>query len=247
VALQRRDLRILETVLARRAETLEVLRELEFRGLSRKRALNRLGELAGAGYLQRVSLEVLGAEGPQSVYTLGPKGKRALELRSLASEAIRYRRFNPILRDSSIPHQIATNRIADWLGAQLLPEHLLPAPSAEAARHRPDGMYEVAQSDRSGRAMVLLEVDMGHYSRARILGKVAAFLEHRRALAVLFACPNEQRATLVERTIRERYDEYVLERITVRTFEQLRAGARPIAYDEPLDPAPRRESVWTEL
>lgn len=191
VSLQKRDLFILETLVVRRAETLDELHRLAFGDRSRKRAINRLGELAAGGYLQRVSVEVLGADAPQSVYTLGPRAKRALELRSLASEHFRYRRFNPILRDSSIPHQIATNRVADWLGADLIPEHLLPAKDAAAARHRPDGIYQTATPDKQGRTAVFLEVDLGHYSRARIIGKARAFLEDPEARMMVFVSPTD--------------------------------------------------------
>lgn len=183
------------------------------------------------------------------MYTLGPKGKAALELRSLASETIRYRRFNPILKDSSIPHQIATNRVADWLGAQLLPEHLLPALDANGARHRPDGIYEAAQPDKSGRTLMLLEVDMGHYSRQRIVGKLAAFLAHPQARGIVFVCPTWERTAWIGRVIREEsHRDRVDERITLLTFEQIHKGWRPQTADgRTIDPAPHRDTLWSQL
>ena len=53
VHLMRRDLRVLELLVTRRAETLGWIHEQHFAGLSRKSALNRLGDLTAAGYLQR--------------------------------------------------------------------------------------------------------------------------------------------------------------------------------------------------
>ena len=240
IALQERDLFILETLVIRRAETLDELHRLAFADRSRKRAINRLGELAAGGYLQRTSVEVLGADEPQSVYTLGPRAKRALELRSLASEHFRYRRFNPILRDSSIPHQIATNRVADWLGADLIPEHLLPAKDANAARHRPDGIYQTATPDTRGRTAVFLEVDLGHYSRARIIGKARAFLDDPEARMMVFVSPTDQRADWLASTLRAEWGEHIMARIAPVTFDQLRAGSSPTTTSatRTLRPAP---------
>ena len=146
----RRDLRVLELLVTRRAETLGWIHEQHFAGLSRKSALNRLGDLTAAGYLQRATVAVPGAPGPESAYTLGPRGKAALELRSLAGEHFRHRRFNPTLRDSSIPHQIIVNRVADWLGADLTPEHLLPMKTKEQWRHKPDGIYPAQGAEVGG-------------------------------------------------------------------------------------------------
>jgi hypothetical protein len=67
VALQRRDLAILELLVVRRAETLDELHRRYFDGLSRKRVLNRLGELTTAGYLHRESVDLLDSPAPQSV------------------------------------------------------------------------------------------------------------------------------------------------------------------------------------
>jgi hypothetical protein len=245
--LQRRDLAILELLVVRRAETLDELHRRHFDGLSRKRALNRLGELAGAGYLHRACVDVFGHPEPQSVYTLGPRGRRALELRSLASEHLRYRRFNPTLRDSSMPHQIATNRVADWLGAHLVPEHLLPPKDVHAARNRPDGIYESDRPDALGRSIVFLEIDLGHYSRARILGKVNAFLETSEARLMIFASPTHTRAAWIARTVREAHGADVMARIDPMTFDAIRDGALPTDAQGEVRPAPEPDSVWSRL
>ncbi len=181
----------------RRAETLTWIHEQQFAGLSRKRALNRLGDLAAAGYLKRVTVTVPGAPRPQSAYTLGPRGKAALELRSLAGEHFRHRRFNPTLRDSSIPHQILVNRVADWLGADLTPEHLLPMSTKEQWRHKPDGVYRAHGADE--RRMVWLEIDLGHYSRERINGKVHAFRVDADAAHLLLVTHTRARADQLAR------------------------------------------------
>ncbi len=196
VHLMRRDLRVLELLVTRRAETLGWIHEQHFAGLSRKSALNRLGDLTAAGYLQRATVTVPGAPGPESAYTLGPRGKAALELRSLAGEHFRHRRFNPTLRDSSIPHQIIVNRVADWLGADLTPEHLLPMKTKEQWRHKPDGIYP-AQGVEGG--MVWLEVDLGHYSRERINGKVRAFRADPDAVHLLLVTHSRARADQLAR------------------------------------------------
>ena len=66
----------MEMLVVRRAETLTWIHEDSFAGLSRKRALNRLGELAAAGFLQRATVEVPGGPGPESAYTRGRGGRR---------------------------------------------------------------------------------------------------------------------------------------------------------------------------
>ena len=197
VHLTRRDLQVLEALVTRRAETLTWIHEQQFSGLSRKRALNRLGDLAAASYLRRVTVTIPGAPRPQSAYTLGPRGKAALELRSLAGEHFRHRRFNPTLRDSSIPHQILVNRVADWLGADLTPEHLLPMSTKEQWRHKPDGIYPALDPD--ARRMVWLEVDLGHYSRERIDGKVHAFRVDADACHLLLVTHTRARADQLAR------------------------------------------------
>ena len=203
----RRDLRLMEKLVLRRVATLDELHQTWFAGLSRKRALNRLGELASAGYLHRVTLAVPDAlDGPereQSLYTLGPKARTALELRSLSSEHFRYRRWNPVLRDSSMPHQLAVNRVCDLLSVDAVPEHLLPpAENRAAMQHKPDAIWERAR-DGARATKILLEVDLGHYSRQRIKGKVAAFAENPEALAMLIITPDAARADRVAGWVRE--------------------------------------------
>ena len=204
VHLTRRDLQVLELLVTRRAETLAWIHEQHFAGLSRKRALNRLGDLAAAGYLKRVTVTVPGAPRPESAYTLGPRGKAALELRSLAGEHFRHRRFNPTLRDSSIPHQILVNRVADWLGADLTPEHLLPMVTKEQWRHKPDGVYHALNPRQDThpsktRPLVWLEVDLGHYSRERIRGKVQSFHRDEEAGHLLLVTHTAARADQLAR------------------------------------------------
>jgi hypothetical protein len=160
VSITRRDVAIMELLVERRAETLDELAGRFVAAGSRKRALNRLGQLSTAGYLQRTKLPVPGFEDPQNVYTLGPKGKRALELRSPAAvELFKDRRFNPTLRTASLPHQIVTNRVGDLLGVRLTPEHLLGKRNDTSAV-RPDGVYLAGDED-SRRREVWVEVDLG--------------------------------------------------------------------------------------
>ena len=240
VALGARDVAILALLLERRVETLDYLHETAFTGLSRKRALNRLGDLARAGYLERLSVPLYGGDGRlESVYRLGPKAKTALVLRSAhGAEAFRGRRFNPTLRASSIDHQIITNRVGDWLDAQLRPEHLLtPAGPGDAHRHRPDGTYTAAQADAQGRATVFLEVDLGHYSRERILGKVKAFLDSSEARSILIVSPDRARSRQVSQWVRDVYGEEIIGRVQPLTFEQVRERRFLRPGTEPADPA----------
>ena len=140
VSITGRDVAIMELLVERRAETLDELAGRFFAEQSRKRALNRLGQLASAGYLQRTKVDVPSYDEPQNVYTLGPKGERALELRSpTAVELFADRRFNATLRTASLPHQIMSNHVADWLGIRMTHEHLLSR-RREGAAVRPDGV-----------------------------------------------------------------------------------------------------------
>lgn len=226
VALHARDIKILSLLVERRVETLDYLHETLFPGLSRKRVLNRLGDLARAGYLERLSVTLHGEFQPKSVYRLGPRAKPALELRNAhGHETLRGRRFNPTLRASSIDHQVMTNRVGDWLGARLRPEHLLPAPgNGDAFRHRPDATYLAAQADAHGRRTVYLEVDLGHYSRERILGKINAFLQAPDARAMLLIAPTQERAALLGLWARDLYGDAIAERLQTLTFAEIRTG-----------------------
>ena len=244
VALNRRDIAILNLLVERRVETLDYLHETLFPGRSRKRVLNRLGDLARHGYLERLSVSLLEGDGrPESVYRLGPRAKTALELRSaLGADAFRGRRFNPTLRDSSIDHQVMTNRVADWIGAALTPEHLLPAGGrGDAYRHRPDGTYVTARPDAQGRQLVFLEVDLGHYSRDRLLGKVKAFLHHPSAASMLIAAPTRQRTRQIATWVRDAYGDAMLgHRVLPLTFDQIKSGE---LLGPSFEPAQRDEQV----
>lgn len=224
-ALTVRDVNLLRELLERRSETTTYLTERYFRGV-RKTALNRLRELELGGFVTRQLIETIERPGQlQSVYTLGPAARTALRSRSAhADEAFGTRRFNPILRDSSIPHQVATNRVGDWLGARLIPEHLLPVHAPNAQRHRPDAVYRAATPDAQGRQLVFLEVDLGHYSRQRILGKVDAFLAHPDARSILFVSHTEERSSAVAGWIREHYGEAIMDRVQPLTFAQIQEG-----------------------
>jgi hypothetical protein len=118
------------------------------------------------------------------------------------------------------------NRVGDALGTQLLPEHALELRGVEHRhRHRPDGAYRSHQPDQLGRDLVFVEVDLGHYSRTRILGKLRAFLDHDEARGILIAVPTEERAELIAQWARERYGSHVMDRIQLFTLAELDAGA----------------------
>lgn len=226
-----RDTRIFEDLLDRRADTLGSLHERHFPNNARESARNRLGALAAWGYLERCSLphmpDALAHPGDQqgvwtSAYTLTPKAVAALRRRSLAGSTLRGRSVKVEIAEPAIPHQLAVTRIADILGAGVTAEHLLEGAPAHR-RHRPDAAY-LSQPDRRGRSIVMLEVDLGHYSRQRILGKVEAFLADPDAKAVLFACPTDLRAGWVARAIREVHGEQAMDRIQILSFHQIREG-----------------------
>jgi hypothetical protein len=222
--LHQRDLAIFETLLDRRAETLDFLAEAYFGGV-RKSAVNRLGELRAAGYLQRIKLTVLDAPAPQNIYTLAPKGRTALRLRSLAADRLGGRR-DTSLSQRSIPHQIATNRVGDWLGAELIPEALIGCSGDR--RHRPDAAYAARERDAHERGLVFVEVDLGHYSRARVLEKLRSFLGHEGARSILFITPDVERRAEVARWVREAYGEAVMQRVQPLTLDQVRDGSAPL-------------------
>lgn len=244
IHLHRRDLAILETLAARRAETLPWLHTHHFAGLSRKRARNRLGDLVAHGYLTKAVLpdladHDLASERSGAVYLLGPRAPAALRLRSLAGEQLHGRRGIPRLGELSIPHQLAVNRVGDALGTQLIPDHALELRGVEH-RHRPDGAYRSRQPDHLGRDLLFVEVDLGHYSRARILGKLRAFLDHPDARAILIAVPDEDRAELIGQWARDHYGSHLLDRVQLLTFAELRAGAPLARGTEPAGGTPNR-------
>lgn len=86
VSLQKRDLEIMESLVLLRAATLDDLHRAHFPGLSRKRAINRLGQLARAGMLSPADVVLHGEVAATRVYTLGPKARTALERRTTVPE-----------------------------------------------------------------------------------------------------------------------------------------------------------------
>ena len=233
VAITKRDVALMELLVERRAETLDELAGRFFAQRTRKRALNRLGQLTTAGYLQRTHVVLPGDEATHNVYTLGPRGKTALALRSAAAvEMFAGRRFNPTLRAPSLPHQIVTNRVADRLGVRMTHEHLLCGVSARGGS-RPDGVYAADRQDRP-RPHVWVEVDLGHYSRRRIHDKVLAAMEADDVRGIILVCMTERRAEQVYDWL-DRYPFYDAS-ITIEvlafdevSLERLDPSLRPVA------------------
>ena len=141
----------------------------------------------------------------------------------------------------SIPHQLAVNRVGDALGATLIPEHLVEGVRGDR-RHRPDAAYRCAPDER-GRDVVFVEVDLGHYSRARILGKVRTFFEHPEARSIIFATTTAERAELVGAWIRRAHGDAVMQRIQLLSIAELQAGAALDAGTEPTDPVADRRAA----
>lgn len=219
----RRRARLIELLADRRVERLNVLHEKLWPNCTRKRAYNRLGQLAKAGYLQQLVRPVplarpsVERRPTQHLYVLGPKAPAAMRLRNRPSRKL------DSLPMSFIDHQLATNRVGDWLGVRLIGE--IEASAASTRRHRPDPGY-VASPDDSGRELMLLEVDLGHYSRARILEKAEGFRKHPTARGIVFVCSTEKRAYRVAAWIREGRGSGFMRRCYVFTMDEIRRGAR---------------------
>jgi hypothetical protein len=204
VHLHARDLQVLELLADRRIETLAALHEKLWPGCAKKSAYNRLGQLAAAGYLEHL-LRPDPVPRPsherrpnQHLYVLGPKAPTALRIRNRSTRKL----AAASLPAAFVDHQLAINRVGDWLKTRLLGEH--EASAGLDSKHRPDAAYQ-ATPDERGRDLVLLEVDLGHYSRARILDKVTGFRQHPNARSILFACPTSERAAEVARWIRDHF------------------------------------------
>lgn len=243
VRLTARDLQILEELMNRKAETLDVLHDRFWApGTRRDTARYRLTRLAAWGFIDKHALphrhsQLLPEDhddtGWVTAYTLTPKGTAALRRRTIAGSVLRGRSIKGDIDDAAIPHQLAVNRVADLLGTTLLAEHLIELQGDR--RHRPDATYK-ATPDHAGRSTVMLEIDLGHYSRKRILGKLTTFLADPDAKGVLFACPTEERAAWVAQTLREARGDRIMDRVQVLSFAQIRDG-RLLAEDlRPEDP-----------
>jgi hypothetical protein len=231
VRLTTRDLQILEELMNRRTESLGVLHDRFWApGTSRDSARHRLTRLAAWGFIDKHALQHAHAgllhptdndKGWVTVYTLTPKGVASLKRRSLAGSVLRGRSIKGDIDEAAIPHQLAVNRVADLLGTPLIAEHLIEFQGDR--RHRPDATY-IATPDESGRSTVMLEIDLGHYSRKRILGKVGTFLADPDAKGVLFACPTDERTAWIARTLREAYGDRIMDRVQALSFRQIREG-----------------------
>lgn len=239
VSLQQRDLAVMESLVLLRAETLDELHATHFAGLSRKRAVNRLAQLARAGFLSPADVVLFGETKLTRVYTLGPKARTALERRTLSAEHFRFRRWNPTLRDASIPHQVAVNRLGRMIGAPLLPEHLLPVVEKNGARHRPDAVIEGI--DLEGRSRLLgIEVDLGHYSKERILGKHKTWSQYPDHGTLLFVVPDQQRADRVRGWIGG-----PAHHVKVLTFDELRVEVLK-AWERGVEATLFDLDIWTD-
>ncbi|MEI2700853.1 MAG: replication-relaxation family protein [Baekduia sp.] len=230
VRLTGRDLQILEELVNRKAETLDALHQRFWTDKSRETARNRLTRLAAWGFIDKHALqhqhdrllpEGKADNGWVTAYTLTPRGTAALRLRTLSGSALRGRSIKGDIDEAAIPHQLAVNRVADLLGTTLIAEHLIELSGDR--RHRPDATY-TATPDETGRSTVMLEIDLGHYSRKRILGKLATFLADSDAKGVLFACPTQERAAWVARTLRQARGDRIMDRVQVLSFHQIREG-----------------------
>ena len=247
VRLYPRDVAVLELLADRDIETLDFLHARLWSACNRKSAYNRLRALANAGYLEHIKRTDPAAPktwtgarpASEHLYTLGPKAPTALRIRGREAVTLGRRHRRGGIPAALIDHQLATNRVADALGIRLMSEH-------EAAiglyddykKHRPDGAYR-ALPDERGQSLVLVEIDLGHYSRERIEKKAMASLMHERARAMLIVVPTQDRATQVRGWVWDKVGIRSLDRFTVCTFEELRSEAvlsiehRPVHQPSP--------------
>lgn len=65
-------------------------------------------------------------------------------------------------------------------------------------RHKPDAVWQRPESSGGTRTTILLEVDLGHYSRQRLLGKLDAFQANPRAEMIIVA-PTLERVGQIDR------------------------------------------------
>ena len=198
VRLTARDLTIFEELLERRVETLGTLHARHWTGWKDVSARNRLGTLVAWGYLQRRSIE----HPPSTLVHPSERDREWVSVYSPTPKAI------DALRRRSIAASLMRGR-------NLRTELAEPAIA--------DATY-TAHPDAHGRTLVMLEVDLGHYSRQRILGKTRTFLANPDAKAILFACPTDQRAAWIANTLRQEHGETIMDRVQVLTFERLARG-----------------------
>lgn len=257
VRLYPRDIEVLELLADRDIETLDFLHERLWSDCNRKSAYNRLRALANAGYLEHVKRADPAAPktwtgarpASEHLFTLGLKAPTALRIRGREAVALGRRHRRGGIPAALIDHQLATNRVADTLGVRLMSEHDASIGLYDEYRkHRPDGAYR-ALPDTRGRDLVLVEIDLGHYSRDRIEKKAMASLAHERARAMLIVVPTQERATQVRGWVWNHVGINLSDRFSVCTFEQLRTESWAIEHRPVHDPAGERDTFgwWRDV
>ena len=185
VWLQERDRLVLSLLLERRYETLDFLHERCFDGLSRKRVLNRLGDLIRAGYLERESFPMYDAGGEnRSVYWLTPMAEQLVVVGAALAHDLNGRRFGCPVARTSVPHQIAINRVGDWLGTRFVSETLAGFPETNDRTGRPHATY-ITSASEGPRDVVFVVVDLTSNVRWYMPERLRVFAAHRRARALV--------------------------------------------------------------
>jgi hypothetical protein len=125
-------------------------------------------------------------------------------------------------------HRVAPDGVAyQSTGCQRLTGAVLAtAPTASPRPSRPDA---------HGRNLVFLEVDLGHYSRERVLGKVKAFLDNPDARSIVLVTRTRERARRLGDWVRA-YGRGVMRRVQPLTFERVKTGGVLRRGTEPLPP-----------
>lgn len=251
VRLYPRDVEVLKLLADRQVETLDFLHERFWSDCNRKSAYNRLRALANGGYLEHIKRADPSAAktwtGPrpasEHLYTLGPKAPTALRIRGREAVALARRHRRGGIPAALIDHQLATNRVADALGVRLMSEHEAAVGlDKDYDKHRPDGAYRTL-ADNKDRDLILVEIDLGHYSHSRLLEKAWASLTHERARAMLIVTPTVERADQVRSWVWSEVGSNLLDRFTICTFEELRSPATLRLEHQPVHlPTPEHDA-----
>jgi hypothetical protein len=250
--LHARDVAVLELLVSHQIETLAFLHERHWPNCTRKSAYNRLRALANAGYLMHIKRPhpdetktwVDTRPPSEHLFCLGPKAPTALRLRGRESEALGRRHRRGGISAALIDHQLATNRVAEILGVRL--EQLPETGKRGQDRHRPDGYY-LTEADERGRDRVLVEIDLGHYSRDRVIAKTIGFLGDEQARSILFVTSTTERAHLVARWHRERYGSELMQRLDVCSIAELKSARNTFAPDAVPPAIGRSDERWFDL
>ncbi len=188
-------------------------------------AERRFRTLVSGGYIDKLPY-FEGSNGGdatlKTAYALGGRGEAVLRRQTHVPLPERTGKRKPA--QSSVAHQLATNRVARDLEKRFYPEHLSNGdqPKTKSRRNRPDATFECSP-DSKGRFYVAVEIDLGHYNRQRVLDKVRAFKEEKGSREMWWVAPTEDRRDQLREWF---WDSDVgdLEGVRFFTFDEIEEG-----------------------